>query len=131
MGFEHGQKPIEAELPLAMQTAQPEKASGFVPRRRTVTAGLLVGLTLWFAHKRYAFAPEPWLEGRLDHSGYDKPGLLAGKEVEELFLWPLSFSSLPTPTDLLLQNRAKCCKCNRILEGVYFKTALGWIKDRL
>jgi len=86
MGFERGPKPIEAELPLATQTAQPKKPPGSVSRRRGVTAGLLVGLTLWLAHKRYAFSPEPWLEGHLEHSGYDELGLLAGKDVEELFL---------------------------------------------
>ena len=86
MGFEHGLKSAEGELPPAVQTAQPRKACRFSPRRRAVAAGLLVGFTLWLAHKRCTSAPEPWLEGQLDFLGYDKPSSLTTEEVEELFL---------------------------------------------
>jgi hypothetical protein len=86
MGFEHDLEPAKGELPLVIQTPQPKKACRFVPRRRAVAVGLLVGLALWFAHRRCASTSEPLLEEHLDLLGYDIPHSLTGKEVEELFL---------------------------------------------
>jgi hypothetical protein len=86
MGSEHGQNSVKGELPLTTQTVQPKKACGFAHRRRAIGVGVLIGVALWFAHKRHTSAPEPWLEGHLDLLGHGEPGPLTGKEAEESFL---------------------------------------------
>lgn len=86
MGSEQHQNSAKGELPLAIQTVQPRKGGRFAYRRRTIAVGVLVGVALWFAHKRHAFVPESWSEGHPDLLGYVESGSLAGKEAEELFL---------------------------------------------
>lgn len=75
---------LESELPLVVQATQRKKA--YIHRRRTLAVGILLGATLLVTHKHYISAPEPWLEGHLDHLGYDTSGSPTGREAEELFL---------------------------------------------
>lgn len=84
MGSEHSLKSVNDGLPLAMQPVQPKNACRH--RRFATAVGVFICAALWFVHKQYTFAPEPWLEAHPDHLGYHKSGSPTGREAEELFL---------------------------------------------
>lgn len=84
MDPEYRLKSIKSGLPLVVQAVQPKKACRH--RRRVAAVGMLIGAVLLLVHKQYAFVPEPWLEGRPVHLGYEKSDSPTGKEVEEIFL---------------------------------------------
>ena len=86
MGSEQEQNSAKGELPLATRPVQPKKACWFACHRRTIGVSVLIGVALWFVHKRYTFAPELWSEDRFALLGYHKSDTLTGREAEELFL---------------------------------------------
>jgi len=86
MGSGQGLKSVKVEPPPVTQTVQPRQTWGLAHRPRVIAVGVLIGVALWFVHKRHTLVPEPWLEGHFDPLGYDKSYLLTGKEAEDLFL---------------------------------------------
>ena len=86
MGSGQGLKSVKVEPPPATQTVQPRQTCKLVHRRRAIAAGVLIGVALWFVHKRHTFVPEHWLGDHFDLLGYDESHPLAGKEAENLFL---------------------------------------------
>lgn len=88
MGSEQGLKSakVDSSLLPATQVVQPKKACRFTHRCRAIAVGALIGVVLWFAHKRHTFTPESWLEGHLDILGYDESESFTSNGAEELFL---------------------------------------------
>lgn len=86
MGLEQGLKSVKVESLPTTQTVQPKQARRPAYRRRAIAVGVLIGVALWFVHKRHTLAPEPWLEGHLDLLGHEKSDSLTGEEAEAFFL---------------------------------------------